>query len=156
MEVEIRPAREDDVEPLVALSRRTVAAKYAAFLGQDAVRSYIESGAVDQYVADSIGRCHVLVGDGQVVGLTVTQYNLIDLMMIDIDFHRGGLGTRLLRHVEVLLFNRYETLLLESFQDNAQANAFYQKNGWTATRTYNDEASGANKIEFQKRRSKLM
>lgn len=150
MEIQIRPATDADVGPLVTLSRRTIAENYAAFLGHEAVRSYIDSGAVDDYVAESVGLCHVLIGDGRVLGLTVTRGNLIDLMMIDTLHHRRGLGTRLLQYVEERLFNQYETLVLESFQDNAQANAFYQKNGWAAVRTFNDESSGVEKIEFRK------
>ena len=44
-------------------------------------------------------------------------------MMVDTDYHRRGLGTSLLRHVEDMLFEMYEHLMLESFNDNVIANA---------------------------------
>jgi ribosomal protein S18 acetylase RimI-like enzyme len=152
MTIRIQAATKADVQPLVTLSHKTIVANYSPFLGDKAVAAYIESGAVDQYVVDSIGRCVVLVEDGAVAGFSVSKEDLIDLMMIDVDRHRRGLGTHLLRHVEDLLFDSYDELVLESFQDNAQANAFYGKNGWIEARVFLEEDSGIKKIEFHKSR----
>jgi ribosomal protein S18 acetylase RimI-like enzyme len=51
-------------------------------------------------------------------------------MMIDLDRHRRGLGRRLLRHAEETLLARYASIRLESFEDNAAANSFYEACGW--------------------------
>jgi len=150
MTVRIQAATETDIGPLVALSKKTIVASYSSFLGDGAVAAYLDSGAVDQYVADSIGRCLVLVEDEAVAGFSVAKDNLIDLMMIDSDCHRRGLGTHLLRHVENLLFETNDELVLESFKDNAPANVFYRKNEWVQTRALVDEDSGIEKIEFRK------
>ena len=152
MDIRIRTATDVDIQPLAVLSRKTITASYSSFLGEPAVKAYIASGAVDRYVTESIDHALVVDHAGSVVGFSVTKENLIDLMMIDVGYHRRGLGAMLLRHVESTLFQDYETLRLESFRENAPANAFYEKNGWIAIRTFGDEESGFEKIEFQKSR----
>ncbi len=72
--------------------------------------------------------------------------------MIDAAYLRRGLGTRLLRHVEDMLFKMNDTLTLESFRANEKANAFYRKNGWLESRSFSDADSGTEKIEFCKSR----
>ena len=152
MEAQIREATAVDIKPLVMISRKTISDNYSSFLGDRAVSAYIESGAVDQYVADNIQRCIVIVEDGEALGYSITKKNLIDLMMVDTDHHRRGLGTSLLRHVEDMLFDMYENLMLESFKDNVKANAFYRKCGWVEVRTFTDDQSRMEKIEFRKSR----
>ena len=152
MDIRIRKARNDDVDALIALSRRTISTSYPSFLGAEAVESYITSGAVDQYVQENIERCLALVRNGRVVGYSVTKDNLIDLLMVDVDSHRSGLGTALLHHVENILFQTHEALVLETFAGNERAITFYRKHGWVEARRFADELSGAEKIEFQKSR----
>jgi ribosomal protein S18 acetylase RimI-like enzyme len=148
---QIRQAILSDIEPLIALSRRTISASYRSFLGDEAVAAFIGSGAVDQYVAQNMERCSVILVDGKIVGYSVCKDNLIDLMMIDDGFHRRGLGTRLLEHAEATLFRSYSELTLESFEGNQKANNFYHKNGWVEANRYFDQDSGVNKIVFHKR-----
>lgn len=153
MGIRIREATSADVNALITLSRKTISDSYSSFLGEKAVAAYIQSGAVDEYVADNIQECAVIEQDGEIVGYSVQKADLIDLMMVDTDYHRRGLGTCLLRHVEDMLFAAYDTLMLESFQDNAKANAFYRKCGWSEVRTFSDDESSVEKIEFRKSRS---
>lgn len=74
-------------------------------------------------------------------------------MIIDQAFQRSGLGTRLLKHCERVLFRTYPALRLESFESNEQANSFYRNNGWSKAGTYFDEGSGSRKIILIKQRS---
>jgi ribosomal protein S18 acetylase RimI-like enzyme len=74
-------------------------------------------------------------------------------MMVDVQYHGRGLGTSVLRHVEEELFRMYETLVLESFKGNAKANSFYRRNGWVELRSFTDEQTGIDKIEFEKSQS---
>lgn len=71
-------------------------------------------------------------------------------MMIDHDFHRQGLGTDLLRHVEERLGQGHTELRLESFAANQPANSCYRKNGWSEAGRYFDKDLGVDKIVFQK------
>ena len=148
----IRKAVISDVSHLIALSRRTISASYRSFLGDEAVDAFIGSGAADRYVEENVGRYLVILRDEKVVGYAVWQDNLIDLMMIDQAAHRRGIGTLLLRQVEAVLFGRYDELVLESFEGNQRANAFYRKNGWRELSSRFDEESGGRKIIFGKSR----
>ena len=150
MTIQIRPASPADVETLLALSRRTIRASYMPFLGQEAVNTFIGSGAADQYVADHVEHSTVIVADGAIVGYAVCRGRVIDLLMIDQRHHRQGFGTRLLQHCEGVLFAHYDALTLESFADNHPANTFYRKHGWEQVDRYCDRKSGVNKLVFRK------
>jgi len=49
-------------------------------------------------------------------------------------------------------FPRFRELRLESFELNAQANAFYRKHGWSEGSCTLDPDSGVFKVSFRKRR----
>lgn len=145
----IRQASPADIEALIALSRRMIRASYGPLLGREVVEAFIGSGAVDQYVTGHIEDGTVIVADDALVGYAVCKSPMIDLMMIDQPHHRRGFGTRLLRHCEGLLFAHYDTLTLESFADNHQANHFSTNNGWAPADRYVDAASGVHKVMFR-------
>ena len=146
-----RTALAGELEALQALASRTIDTNYASFIGDDAVDWFI-SGPSDQFLAESIEDATVVVVDGRIVGFAVCKGNLIDLIMIDHDSHRRGIGTALLAHCETQLFEHYESITLESFDGNAKANAFYRKNGWTRIGSTPDPMSGARKWILEKRR----
>jgi ribosomal protein S18 acetylase RimI-like enzyme len=146
----IRKALASDLGALISLTHRTISASYRPFLGDEAVDAFLDSGAADRYVEENLGRCSVILRDGEVVGYAVCRDNLIDLMMIVQAAHRQGLGTALLGYVEAMLFERYGELRLETFEHNAAANAFYCSRGWLEVGRHFDEASGTNKIVFRK------
>ncbi len=151
MNTQIRKATKSDIEVLKDLSKKTINANYRPFLGDEPVAAFVDSGAVDQYVDENIESCSVILSEGNVAGYAVTKDNLIDLMMIDDDFHRHGLGTKLLEYCEEMLFKNYDELILESFEENHKANDFYKKNGWTETKRRFDKSSGVNKVIFCKK-----
>lgn len=151
MNTQIRKATKSDIKVLKDLSKKTINANYRTFLGDEPVDAFIDSGAVDKYVDENIESCSVILSDGNVAGYAVTKDNLIDLMMIDDDFHRRGLGTKILEYCEEMLFKNYDELILESFEENHKANNFYKKNGWTETKRRFDKSSGVNKVVFCKK-----
>jgi ribosomal protein S18 acetylase RimI-like enzyme len=152
MKTQIRPACESDIPALIALSRRTIDARYRGFLGDDAVDGFIDSGAADEYVRNNILQCSVILTDGTVVGYSLAREDVIDLIMIDARVHGAGLGTKLIEHIEQELFRQYGELKLESFEANDQANRFYRKRGWRESERYPDKQTGAMKIMFRKLR----
>jgi len=152
MEVSICAAATTDVETLVALSERTIRADYTSFLGDRSVAAYIASGAVESFVRQSVGRCQVINTDGRPAGYCVFSGPMIEILMIDHDFHGRGLGSQLLQHCEQHLFAQHVELSLESFAPNDKANRFYRLRGWTEADRAPDEASGVDKITFRKRR----
>ncbi|MEU3301692.1 GNAT family N-acetyltransferase [Streptomyces sp. NPDC006678] len=147
----IRSASGEDLEDLQALARRTIDACYRAFLGDEGVDWFIGSGASDAHVKNHLerGGVHCLVGEeGRIIGFTILDGPTIDLMMVDPDHHRRGLGRLLLRHAEAALLAQYSTIRLESFADNAAANSFYEACGWL----HGDRLSGEGpaKVEYIK------
>lgn len=146
----IRPPAPSDFDALVDLSRRTIQASYRSFLGDDAVAAYLGSGAIERFFSEQLDRCLVLECDGLIAGVAVHRENLIDLLLVDPAFQRQGLGAMLLEHVERLLFRSHDTLILESFEGNRAANAFYRRQGWTEAGRLTDDGEMPPKLCFEK------
>ena len=137
--IKLRPATLNDVEPLAALSHKTVLEKYPSVIGKEKVEGYVASGAVPAYYRDRNQHCVVAEDNGVVIGVYATKDNTVDLMMVDLDYHRSGVGSLLLADAEKNLSEKYDKLSLESFRDNTQAVAFYKNHGWVIERHFDDQ-----------------
>ena len=146
----IRQADPRDVEGLIEISLRTIRASYASFLGRAAVEAFIGSGAVEKFVRDNVAIAVVVTLDDELAGYAVSTGDHVDELIIDVAFHRRGLGSMLLAHLERELFKGHDALMLESFRDNDQANAFYDKHGWQVTGAYRDQDYGVDMIRLRK------
>lgn len=147
----IRPASGEDLDDLQALARRTIDTCYRAFLGDEVVDWFIGSGASDAHVKNHLERgvVHCLISqEGRIIGFSILDGPTIDLMMVDPDHHRRGLGRLLLQHAEAALLAQHSTIRLESFADNAAANSFYEACGWLRGDRLAGE--GPAKIEYGK------
>ncbi|MEU9858053.1 GNAT family N-acetyltransferase [Streptomyces sp. NPDC047974] len=149
----IRPARGEDLGDLQALARRTIDTCYRGFLGDEAVDWFIGSGASDEHVKSHLeqGGVHCLSQDGRIIGLSILDGPTVDLMMVDPDHHRQGLGRLLLRHAEETLPAQYPTIRLETFPDNARAISFYEACGWVLGDRL--EGEGPTRFEYTKNRA---
>ncbi|MFD0505672.1 GNAT family N-acetyltransferase [Streptomyces chiangmaiensis] len=87
---------------------------------------------------------------GVLVGLLITEGSTIDLLMIDVDRQRQGLGRLLLSQAEQLLFAEYQEIRLETFASNVTAVAFYEACGWSVSGKL--ETDGPDRIEFRRHR----
>ena len=150
MHTRVRRAEPGDVERLIELSLRTIRATYTSFLAEAAVEAFTGSGAVDEFVRETADRALVVTLDDEVVGYAVGKGDHIDQLMVDVRFQQRGLGTQLLSQLESELFKDHDVLVLESFRDNHQANAFYRKHGWKVTGAYRDENNGVEMIKLRK------
>ncbi len=150
MEIEIRGAEPEEAAALVALAHRTILRCYRPFLGDAVVDGFVEGGFIERYLEENVGNCVVLVDESEIVGLAIALGKTIDLLLIDPDRQRRGLGSRLLGHVEAHLFHDWAELLLESFEANRPANDFFRRNGWTEAGRFVDEDSGLPKLRFRK------
>ncbi|MFB7297756.1 GNAT family N-acetyltransferase [Streptomyces rubiginosohelvolus] len=144
----VRPAAPEDLGDLQALARRTIDACYRGFLGDEAVDRFIGSGASDAHVESHLGQggVYCLLLDGRIAGLSVLDGPTVDLMMIDPDRHRRGLGRVLLRHAEETLLARCPVIRLETFPDNVGAREFYEACGWVSAGLL--EAEGPAKLVY--------
>ncbi|SDL96439.1 GNAT family N-acetyltransferase [Maricaulis salignorans] len=150
--IQLRPATPDDVEPLTALSYKTIRVKYPDIIGADMVEGYIASGAVPQYYRDRNTFTRVAVLDGEVIGACALRGNAVDLMMVTLDHHRSGVGSALLSEAETILFADHGEISLESFRDNRQAVDFYAKHGWVMQEAFTDPDYGIAMVRMTKQR----
>jgi ribosomal protein S18 acetylase RimI-like enzyme len=147
---QIRASAAPDTDALNELLRRTIRASYSPFLGVEAVEAYIGSGAVETFTAETVERGSVVTLGDKIAGYGVETGNQVDLLVIDERFHRLGLGTAMLAHLERRLFENFDLLSLESFRDNDAANAFYLGKGWRKIREYREPDYGVEMVELQK------
>ena len=153
-DMNVRKATSDDLQVMQAIARRTIDRCYRSFLGDEGVDWYIESGESDAEVEKHLDNCDVLVNEDTVVAFAIFFADLIHLMMVDVDFHRRGIGTQLLSHCEDQLFENGNTAIrLETFEGNAQALAFYRKNGWSESKRQEDKEHGFVRVYFEKHAS---
>ena len=151
--IQLRPATPDDVEPLTALSYKTIRVKYPDVIGADMVEGYIASGAVPHYYAERNAFTRVAVADGEVIGACALRDNAVDLMMVTLERHRSGVGAALLADAESILFAEHALISLESFRDNRQAVDFYAKHGWALGEAFTDPDYGIAMVRMTKQRS---
>ncbi|MGW1542163.1 N-acetyltransferase family protein [Streptomyces sp. NPDC002309] len=146
----IRPATAEDLGELQVLARRTIDTCYRGFLGDEAVDWFIGSGASDAHVKSHLqrGGVHCLTQDGRIIGLSILDGSTVDLMMVDPDHHRRGLGRFLLRHAEQTLLAQYPVIRLETFPENARAVSFYEACGWMLGGPL--EGEGPTRLEYTK------
>lgn len=151
----LRPALKEDVAVLQELARRTIDARYRSFLGNESVDWFISSGASDDHIESHFhkGHLHCLEVGEDLVGLLITEESTVDLLMIDVDRQRQGLGRQLLSQAERLLFAEYEEIRLETFTRNVTAVAFYEACGWSASGRL--ESDGPDRIEFRRHREQV-
>ncbi|MFI7349383.1 GNAT family N-acetyltransferase [Streptomyces sp. NPDC049936] len=74
-----------------------------------------------------------LVAGGDLVGLLIAEGSTVDLLMIDADRRRQGLGRLLPAQAERLLFAEYREIRLEPFAGDVTAVAFYEACGWSVS-----------------------
>lgn len=129
-EIEFKQAIPIDSTKIKELSRRVIQTNYPAFLGEGAVREFIDSGMADKEIDDNIANCTIMMLDGAILGFAVVIENLLHLIMIDTPNQNKGYGSVLIKHIEQRLFESYTEIHLQTFEDNSNALQFYLKNGW--------------------------
>lgn len=152
MQPVIRPAAGKDLGKVQELAHRTIDARYRSFLGDESVEWFIGSVASDDHIESHFrkGHVHCMEAGGDVVGLMILDGPTVDLMMIDVDRQRQGLGRVLLARAEELLFERYDEIRLETFATNHTACTFYEACGWRAAGPL--ESDGPDRVEYTRRR----
>lgn len=147
----IRKARTKDLPELQGIARRTIDKCYRSFLGDEEVDRFISSGDSDKEIENHPSNCDVLLQDGRILAFTIYFDNLIHLMMVDVSFHRCGIGSELLQHCERRLFALgSKAISLETFECNQQAISFYLKHGWAVAGRQQDQDHGFIRVIFEK------
>lgn len=147
----IRRATGSDVEKVQRIAGRTIKACYPAFLGEELAVGYVDGGMSDEEIARRRDQLFVMVEDRRIVGFAILIDDLIHLMMIDADLHGSGRGSRLLAWSEATIrANGHPAARLETFAANAQAIAFYMKNGWSEQSRDGEDAGAFRRVYLGK------
>ncbi len=129
--IQYRPATVDDAQSVKDIARRVIKTNYVSFLGADATTAFIESGMSDNEIDTGLDHCTLLIRDEQIIGFAITNAAVLHLIMMDPPFQNAGYGSKLLAHVENALFDRFDRIQLQTFQENALTVQFYLKHGWS-------------------------
>lgn len=150
-DVHIRKAQSTDLVQMQEIARRTIDCCYRSFLGDEAVESFLASGASDKELDTNLSNCDVLERGGVIVALSIDFDSLVHLMMVDVSLQREGIGAQLLAHSEnQLIAAGHAVIRLETFEGNQQAMSFYLKNGWSVVRREKDPDYGFVRVFFEK------
>lgn len=150
-DINIRKAQADDLPIMQDIAKRTIDKCYRSFLGNEGVDWFINSGESDRELEKHLDNCDVLLKGDEVIAFTIYFDDLIHLMMVDVFFHRLGIGSLLLAHSEKqLLKNDNFTIRLETFEGSNQAISFYLKNGWTIIKKETDKEHDFVRVFFEK------
>ena len=85
-------------------------------------------------------------GTGRVVGLLATDGAELDQLYIHVDYQGQGIGSRLLNKAKAMSPGK---LQLYTFEVNKQAQAFYEKHGFTIIRRGVESDSGMADIRYE-------
>lgn len=104
--------------------------------------------ALEQSLSAALRRqeqVHVAVKDSEVLGLVWFQLRgafgrsgYLRLLVTDPDMQNRGLGSRLLKLAEQLVFREVDDLFLLVNRDNEAARRFYERHGYSAVGTISD------------------
>lgn len=149
--IEIRKARRDDIERIISMCKDSLAATYGDFMDEEAMRPWIAGTETDDYVRSRIAQMLVAEFSGRIAGVVSLDQQSVDLLWVDIDHRRQGIGRCLMERAErELASSGHSTGKLECFEPNRDAIAFYERLGWSIERKYLDETAGVNKVVMTK------
>ena len=147
----IRPATSEDLPTLLAVLRCVIDRCYRPFLGDAAVEEYIGSGEADRELQQHFGDCMVLEHNNRVAGFIVFFDDRVQLLVVDLERHRTGMGSQLLNYAERMLFARgNEVIRLETFTGNQRAVKFFARRGWIESGRRKDERGQPERIQMEK------
>jgi GNAT superfamily N-acetyltransferase len=126
--MEIRPLVLDDVDDVVRLWRES---KLEAYPYVEAQQRHTRQEDDDHFRAVVCVECAVWVADegGRLVGMLAIKGDYIDQLFVAVGEQRRGIGAALLEQARRLSPGG---LRLHTFQRNARARAFYEKQGFAA------------------------
>ena len=149
--MQIRKAQHSDLWKIKKLAKEARDNDYRNIMGQNSHNLFLKSQTSEISLEECIKESFVLTQQDKIVGFSVIKGNLIDLMVIDANYHRKGLGTELLKHCEKILFKNFDEIIIECPPENAMANLFCQKNGWIEKCRHYDHTDGQERIFFYKK-----
>lgn len=147
-----RDATREDGAALTLIAQKTIGACYRSILGVEKLVEFLESGAINEYIARNVERnyCPIQLLDRQPIGFAICRENIIEWFMVDYRYHQRGIGSQLLAHCESELFGAYPEIALTCFEQYEPATRFFRKHGWSEVLTHHDSQMNLGTILYQK------
>jgi ribosomal protein S18 acetylase RimI-like enzyme len=123
---------------------------YGPFLGREAVEEFIARGNVENYFNEHWPHTTVATVGDEIVGVAVRLGSLLDLVWVSPAVRSRGIGSGLMEAVEEQAAVDGDELMLEVWTVNRRAVAFYERLGFANSRTFDDLATGLEKLELRK------
>lgn len=149
----IRKAQETEADEIKRLASEVVISNYSPFLGAKTTKTYVDNGASDDEIDNNIHDMYVGLYDNEIVGIAVLHDDLLHLLMIKHKYQGSGLGGAMLAFAEDKMFENYDVITLETFEDNTPTIAFYSKHGWQVAGKAPFEPTGGFMLKFEKHRA---
>lgn len=130
MSIQFKQATNKDSQSIKFIARRVISTNYIPFMGIEMATDFIERGMSDKEIDDNIDNCTLMLLDNSIIGFSIAQEDVLHLIMIDVPYQKKGYGGLLLSYMEKNIFNQYETIRLQTFQENKDTVQFYLNKGW--------------------------
>jgi len=126
-----RKARENELQYLIDTTEKIIKYNYGMFLENDIIiLNFSEKEKSEKYIFKNLNECLIMELNNKKIGFSITSENKIHLLIIDKKYQNKNYGKYFLKYLEDKLFEKYNTIELQSFPANIAANTFYENNGW--------------------------
>jgi GNAT superfamily N-acetyltransferase len=142
-------ATPQDIPFLDDMECRIYAHNYTSFFGEKFVGLHIQSGQIRKELEENIEHCIIMHVNNVPVGFSIIIEDKIRDVMIDVEYQHKSHGSALLKYVEGILFEKYETIELRTYKTNVNAVKFYGKHNWIQIPR---GLLGSNIVTFQKKK----
>ncbi|GHV72978.1 hypothetical protein AGMMS49940_02800 [Spirochaetia bacterium] len=138
-----------DIPFLEDMEKRIYVHNYTPFHGETLVTYHIQSGQIRKELEENIEHCIIMRLNKAPIGFSIILEDKINDIMIDVAYQHKSYGSALLKYVEGILFEKYETIELRTYKTNVNAVKFYGKHNWIQIPR---GLLGTNIATFQKKR----
>ena len=83
-------AQASDLNTALAIAKMTIDRRYRSFLDNQTVDDYLSNRSLKNYLIKITDNTWALLLDHNIVGFSICIENVIDFMLIDVNFHRQG------------------------------------------------------------------
>lgn len=129
MEYKIEKIEHEDLQELILISKKITLTNSVKFLG-DLAQKFISTGGIVNEAMSNADYTYKCTLDGKAVGQIAFVGDRINFIMVDPDYQRQGIGSRLLEFARTEIFKEYEEIYLDCFAKNELANSFFIKNSF--------------------------
>jgi GNAT superfamily N-acetyltransferase len=136
--MEIRKFRESDAEEVCELIKRNDLEITSKYYSKEVIDLWVGGISVEKIIKKSLGRaCFVAEVLGVAVGYISLQDNEIKKLFVNPDFHKRGIGRKLIERVEKNFEG--EKIFVKS---NSYAEKFYEIAGFVKVKDINESVDG--------------